>query len=402
MIGFSISAMKVLYLITKSNWGGAQRHVFDLATEAKKQGFDVAVALGGNGILKDRLDAAGVRTISIASLTRDISVGSDAASFKNIWNIIRREKPDVLHLHSSKAAGMGSLAGRLLRVKKIIFTAHGWAWNEDRPFIQKGAIIFFSWLTAFFCTETITLSEKETAQARMLPFVRHKIQHISLGITPPIFYGRVNALDVIEKHLEGYLPKKYPVEYAHIQSKSLALQKRPVVGTIAELHRNKGQTYLIRAFREIKNKIPNVALVMIGSGELEAELFALIKEYDLLNTVYLAGYVDQASQYLKGFTLFTLPSLKEGLPYTIFEAAYAGVPVIATNVGGIPEMIEDMKSGVLVQPKKATEIAHAITFMLEHHDTDRAYASALRQRVDAVFPVKKMYTDTFALYNKHR
>jgi glycosyltransferase involved in cell wall biosynthesis len=244
-----------------------------------------------------------------------------------------------------------------------------------------------------FCTDIITLSKKETDQALAFPFVKNKIRHIPLGITPPIFYGRVNALDFIEKHLAGNVEKK--ADY-------IPLERRPVVGTISELHRNKGLTYLIEATMEIKKKFPTLAVVIIGDGELRPTLEAKIKELCLADTVYLAGWIDQASQYLKAFTIFSLTSVKEGLPYTIFEAAYAGVPVVATAVGGIPELIDDMSSGILIQPKKPTEIAYAMSFLLDpaHKTEQRAYAEALRARIETEFTIEKMFEKTFELYRK--
>src|ERR1700744_5804763 len=102
--------MKILYVITKSNWGGAQKHVYDLATAMKAAGHEVKVALGGDGILKTRLEAACIFTYPIASIGRDISVGKDAGSLSEIFSIIRAQKPDVLHLHSPKAAGLGAFS----------------------------------------------------------------------------------------------------------------------------------------------------------------------------------------------------------------------------------------------------------------------------------------------------
>ena len=139
--------MKIMYIITKSNWGGAQRHVFDLSTSMKANGHEVWVALGGDGILKKKLEEAGIYTFSIANMNRDINLGKDAGSFKEIYNVIKNKRPDVIHLHSPKAAGLGALAGRLLGTKKIITTVHGWTFNEPRPAIEKLAIYFFSWLT---------------------------------------------------------------------------------------------------------------------------------------------------------------------------------------------------------------------------------------------------------------
>jgi glycosyltransferase involved in cell wall biosynthesis len=135
---------------------------------------------------------------------------------------------------------------------------------------------------------------------------------------------------------------------------------------------------------------------------LRPTLEALIKKLGLTDTVYLAGYIDQASQYLKAFTIFSLTSVKEGLPYTIFEAAYASVPVVATAIGGIPELINDMSSGILIQPKKPAEIAYALSFLLDpaHKTEQRAYAETLKKHIETEFPIEKMFEKTFEMYRK--
>ena len=376
--------MKILYIITKSNWGGAQKHVFDLAVDMKKRGYDVVVALGGDGILRSKLEENSIPTRSINSLGRDVSIGKDAGSFKEIFSIIRREKPDVIHLHSPKAAGLGALAGRLLRVKKIIYTVHGWAFNENRPLYQKVAIVTFSWFTAILSHKIILLSQKELSQTLSFPFIKQKTVLISLGISTPTFMSVDGA--------KQFLAKKIGIPFADFN-------KKIVVGTIAELHPNKGLPFLIEAMRVVVEKHPNVIAIIIGDGEQHEYLKNLISRHGLAANVFLTGYVESASEYLKAFNFFILPSVKEGLPYTIIEAGFAGLPVIATTVGGIPEIIEDMKSGILIQPRKLAEIAHAINFYVEHPDVARQYAKALNETVKNKFALERMLNETEVVYS---
>ncbi len=372
--------MKILYIITKSNWGGAQRHVFDLATYFKDKGHDVVVALGGEGILNDRLIERGVRTLSIKSMKRDVGIIEDSASFGAISRIIHGEKPDIIHLHSSKAGGLGALAGRLLRVKKIIYTIHGSAMNEDRPWYQKISIAFFTWMTMLLSTHVITISEKELGQSQMFPLVSKKLRMVYLGITPPKFLSEKDAR-------------------AFMQSKTTeTIDKKVVIGIIAELHTNKGLIYAINALEKVLMRFPDTFLYIIGEGEQRSYLESLIKEKKLEHRIILVGYVDNASQYLKGFNIFLLSSVKEGLPYTLIEAGYASLPVVATTVGGIAEIIEDMKSGILVQSKKSTEIAHAIEFFLEHKPVQKEYGKALRTKVSDIFTIGRMLTATENIY----
>src|SRR5690606_30501769 len=141
------SKRKILFLITKSNWGGAQRYVYDLAAGLPEEEFETLVALGGDGPLTDKLRSQGVRVVPLPALQRDMSIDKDIQSFFDIWAIIRVERPHIFHVNSSKAGLFGALIGRLAGVPKIIFTAHGWGFNEDRPGWQKLAIKFGHWLT---------------------------------------------------------------------------------------------------------------------------------------------------------------------------------------------------------------------------------------------------------------
>ncbi|MBP6858808.1 MAG: glycosyltransferase [Candidatus Pacebacteria bacterium] len=375
--------MKILYVITKSNWGGAQRHVFDLATSMKERGHDVAVALGGDGILRKRLEDRGIFTHSIAGLERDISPSRDAGSFKEIFSIIRHRKPDVLHLHSPKAAGLGALAGRLLRVPKIIYTVHGWAFNEERPFHQRALIAFASWITMILTHTTVLISERELRQTLYFPGTKDKLQLVTLGIQSPIFMSIDGAKQTVAKMLAISLPE---------------FSKRFAFCTIAELHPNKGLIHLLHSMESIIQDHPNALCVIMGDGQDKAMLNMLIKEKKLEQHVYLTGYVDNASELLKAFSLFILPSIKEALGYVILEAGAASLPVVATTVGGIPDVIEDMRSGVLVQPKNIRELAHAISFMIEHPDERKKYGVALKECVTTKFSLEKMVNGVEAIY----
>ncbi|MDE2188636.1 MAG: glycosyltransferase family 4 protein [Patescibacteria group bacterium] len=375
--------MKILYCVTKSNWGGAQRHVFDLALSMKTRGHEVIAAVGGDGILKNRLEEAGIFTHSISSLGRDVSATKDAGSFRELYSIIKHHQPDILHLHSPKAAGLGAVAGRLLGVKKIVYTIHGWAFNEPRPLLERTLIAVFSWLTMLLCHEIILISEKELDQTRHFPAVAGKLHRIYLGVRPPTFMSIDGA--------KQFFAQKIGMAFADFNKKN-------IVGTIAELHRNKGLLDLIQAAKIIKNTHPNSLFIVAGEGEERKKLELLIEQAELSDIFKLVGYTEHANEYLKAFSIFTLPSHKEGLPYTILEAGCASLPVVSTVVGGIPEIITDMKSGILVQPKKPGELAHAITFLLEHPDERRAYGNALREKVLKDFSLEKMIEETERVY----
>lgn len=375
-----------MYIITKSNWGGAQRHVFDLSLAMKSSGHEVWVILGGEGLLKKKLEEAGIYTFSIPEMDRDINLKKEINSFKEIYTIIKDKKPDIIHLHSPKASGLGSLAGRILKIKSIITTIHGWSFNEERPVYERLGIIFFSWLTMLLSHKTIVISSKEHKQALHFPWVKEKIEFIPLGIKPITFISVDGAKQALAKIIGMNFVDFY---------------KKNVIATIAELHPNKGLQYLIQAIKIIAQEQQNTICLIIGEGQDKEALQEQIKKDNLSEKIFLTGRIDNASEYLKGISVFVLPSIKEGLPYVILESGLASLAVVATNVGGIPDIIDDMKSGILIQPKNYRELAHALSFMIEHPEERRSYGNLLKEKVSSSFKIEDMINKIARLYLKN-
>ena len=301
---------KVTFVITKSNWGGAQRYVFDLATALPKDEFDVTVAFGQEGLLATKLQEHGVKTYTIKALTRDVSLLHDVKSFLELWKLFRKDKPDVVHLNSSKAAGVGALAARLVGVKKIVFTSHGWPFLEQRNFIAQALIYLLSWVTALLSHTVIVVSNCDLQIAKKMPFVGHKSVRIYNGIRNDI----LESGDTIRR--------AFPTN-AHI------------TGTVGELTKNKNQASLIEQAKDD----PTMYVAIVGEGEERSPLEALIQKYHLQDRVKLFGFMP-ASEVLRGFDTFALPSLKEGLPYVLLEAKAAGLPIVANRVGGVGEILD--------------------------------------------------------------
>ncbi len=304
---------KVTFVITKSNWGGAQRYVFDLATSLPKDQFEVSVAFGQDGLLAKKLQEKGIKTHPIKALARDVSLLHDIKSFFELWRLFRKEKPDVVHLNSSKAAGVGALAARLAGVKKIVFTSHGWPFLEQRNFVAQTLIYIISWITTLLSHNTIVVSEYDLHIAKRMPFVKNKVQRIYNGIDSHFF---------LELQSGNYIRDRFP-KGAHI------------TGTIGELNKNKNQIALI----EQAKHDPTMYVAICGDGENRSWLQQKIEEYDLMSRVKLFGFVEPKI-VLKGFDIFALPSLKEGLPYVLLEAKAAGLPIVANRVGGVGEILD--------------------------------------------------------------
>lgn len=386
---------KILFVITKSNWGGAQRYVYDLATSIPKEQFEAVVALGGEGVLADKLRDTGVRTIPLPFLTRNVSLFKDLASFFALWKLFRAERPDVVHLNSAKASGLGALAARCARVPNIIFTAHGWAFNENRPPFQRLLIKFFSWLTVVLAHKTIAVSDAVHDDTKRWSFVRNKIHTIKNGIVAPQFVAREEARATLTKIADA---QGQTLGSGALRS-DLGHRDIFLLGTIAELHKNKGLEYAILALAQIAPSNPHAFYFILGDGEEKEQLHALIKQHGLEERVFLLGFVPDAAQYLPAFDCFILPSIKEGLPYVLLEAGYASLPVIATNVGGIPEIIDDA-AGLLVPPRDTDALARSIEQLVKNPTDRAALGTALHDKVAKEFSLSKMADETVALYSK--
>ncbi|OGG80253.1 hypothetical protein A3A39_03720 [Candidatus Kaiserbacteria bacterium RIFCSPLOWO2_01_FULL_54_13] len=328
---------RVLYLITKATYGGAQKYVFDLATNLPKDEFEPIVAYGTRGKLSADLAAAGITTRHLPSLGRDIAVISDIRSFFEILKTLRTTKPDVIHLNSSKAAALGALAARIAGVPKIIFTVHGWPFKELRNILAKLIIYKISWLTGLLSTAAIVVSKADEAIGKRMWFVGNKIRHIPIGINPPQFLSREEASSTLK--ISATTPR---------------------IVTIAELTPNKGVRYAIEAIAELKKRDSDASYTIIGDGEERTELVERTQKLGLADRVFFKGFVPDASKYLKAFDVFLLPSIKEGMPYVLLEAAASGLQIVTTNVVD-PEFGERTESTHAIAPADAGAIAQALS-----------------------------------------
>ena len=374
---------KILFIITKSNFGGAQKYVYDIATNLPVEKFDVTVAVGGSGILIQKLTDAHIRTIPISSLVRDVKTKNDLSAFFELWTLFRKERPDIVHLNSAKAGGVGALAGRLAGIPQIIFTAHGWAFNERRPYIQRAIIQFFSWITVMLAHTTIAVSDAVKNNTQKWPWVDRKIMVIKNGVREPDFYTKEEARTKLFAYTSTILP-------------SSAF----IVGTIAELHKNKGLSYAIEAFAELTPHDPNLFYFILGGGEEKERLDALVKLHKLEGRVFLLGFVDDAARFLTAFDVFLLPSLTEGLALVVLEAGLARLPIIATNVGGLPEIIKHNETGLLVPSCDPRAIAESLKTLQKNTLLREHLGQKIRARIEDEFPFKNTLMQTMSLYKR--
>lgn len=369
---------KILFAVTKGNWGGAQRYVFDLATNLPKDLYEIAVVCGEGERLTNKLSEKGIRTIRLKSLARDIHIGKDFLSFFEMIALLLKEKPDILHLNSSKIGGIGAVAGRLTGVRQIIFTGHGWAWNESRSLLSKAIITILHWFTVELCHKTIAVSQKIAEQILNLPWItKEKIYVVHNGVSDTGYLERFAARTA----LDSTVTEKF------------------WIGTIAELHNNKGLDNLIHAYSYIAESNPDTALIIVGEGAEREQLTDLIIKLGLTDRVHLLGFVDDAAKFLKAFDVFVLSSRTEAFPYVPLEAGLAQLPVVASRVGGIPEVITDRKNGLLVNSGDIYTLKSAIKELLEDSAEAASFGHNLRKTVEESFSVELMVQKTLSVYN---
>ncbi|KKS29443.1 MAG: Glycosyltransferase, group 1 family [Parcubacteria group bacterium GW2011_GWC2_42_11] len=377
---------KVLYVITKSNFGGAQRYIYDITTNLNKEVYEPVVALGGTGdrhapqgVLQHLLEEKQIRIVPVLHFMRDMSISEDIGAFFELVRIIKKEKPDVLHVTSSKAGGLGALAGRIARVPHIIFTSHGLAYDELwRPLWQRMLIWISSWCTMLLSTNTIQISEDTYRRAQRMPFLARKIVLIHNGIKPPHYMLHNDARAFLDSHHEA--------------------SSVPWIGTLAELTSNKNLEILIEALALLHAEGISAHLWLIGAGEKYNSLIEQASKCGLLNFVHLPGYLTNASCVLQAFDVFVLPSRKEGLPYVLLEAGYASLPVVVSKIAGVRDIVTHEKNGLMVEADAKT-FATALARLLKDTTLRTSLGQALLNHVSDSFSVERMVQKTTELYS---
>lgn len=372
---------KLLYVITKANYGGAQRYVCELACAMQASGHVVEVAAGGTGELTDRLNASGIKTHNVAGLTRDVGLFRELIALYSLYKIIKSTGPDIVHLNSGKAGGIGAVAARLAGVPQIIFTAHGWSFLESRPWWWKT----LTWLSSFFTTllahHVIVVSKNDRRESRFL-CIANKSSVIYTGVPDFPAFPRTSAREHI------FSPELIA---AHAQDVWLV--------THGEINHNKNHAVAIDAVAEFNSENrTKIFYTIIGEGELQAEIKDQVALRGLTEYVHFTGQLADPRQYLEAFDMYLIPSRKEGLPYALLEAGAVGLPAIASNVGGIPEVVEHGVSGILTSPDNHMSIVAAFSELIQNPDLRTDYADNLKAHVRNRFSLEKMVTKTKAVY----
>lgn len=438
-----IAKKKILFVITQSEFGGAQHYVWEIARSLNPAVYDVIVAAGPEGDdelgLLAQLQKIGVKTRHLKHLKRAINPVFDLLAFFELKKLVAAEKPDVLFLNSTKAGVLGSIAterkktlisnGLSLTKKhgyqtekrrsitptsfplpgegeekgggiqeipsspKVIYRIGGWAFNED----------IANWKKKLYLT-----LEKGTAKRKDLIIVNSEADRkigIASGIAPPekiitIYNGldwqKIKFLARDEARLS--LQTIIPSNIAKNQTADWWVSRK-IIGSVANLYETKGLRYFVEAAALVRKSFPEALFFVIGEGRQRAELETLILKNRLRDNFFIFGNVPSARIFIKAFNIFVLPSVKEGMPWAILEAMAAEAPIAATAVGGIPEMIEHSKSGLLAPPKDPKALAEIIVYLLKNPVAGETLAKQAKQTLINKFSFSEMLQKTEAALN---
>jgi len=365
--------MKILYIITQADGGGAQKYVLDLAEH-----FGGAIAAGTEaGALFEEAAKRGIKTFPLKHLKRNISPWHDLLAIWEIKTLINNFQPDITHLNSSKAGFLGSLAGRLARrggKPKIIFTAHGFFYFKNSPWYVKLPYSILERFASKFRDVIIAVSEEDKQQA-----IKHHL-------LPP---------DKIITVHNGI--KEIPFKETSQARAELGLdQGKIIIGNVAQLYNRKAIDMLIEAAAGLPEDVKSrLQFLVLGDGPEREKLTKQINKASLNSIFLLAGYKPQAVTFLKAFDIFVLSSRREGFPYVLLEAMQAGLPIIATDVGGNKEALGD--AGIIVKAENPKLLTDAILSLINNPQKQKELLQKALLRSQE-FSLQKMLERTGEIY----
>jgi glycosyltransferase involved in cell wall biosynthesis len=356
---------KVLLLITLAEVGGAQTYVASLLP-ALAERFDVVVAAHGPGPLRKAAEEAGVRFVALRHVRRPINPWRDLAGFLELTRLLRRERPDILHVSSSKAGVLGRLAAAAAQVPIRIFTVHGWAFAARSGLPSR----LYRWadrLVQPLTTATICVSENDRFSGLRA--------HTCVGERTVVIRNGV-SLDTAPRARHE--------------------RQRPLLVSVGRLKAPKDFMTLARALARMP--VGSFDALIVGDGPdrpaLEAELGLL----GIGDRVQLAGERNDVRELLAAADIFVLSSVSEGLPVSVLEAMAAELPVVASRVGGVPELVADGENGFLVPPRAPDELAAAIGRLVEDRDLRRRLGAVGRVRAETRFNLNSFQRAHLELY----
>lgn len=358
--------MRVLYLITRSEPGGAQVHLLELLRGFRDRAeLHVAVGKDEDSFLVEAAEALGVRVHILEHLVWPLHPVKDLAALVEILRLIRKLQPHLLHAHSSKAGILGRVAARITGVKSL-FTAHGWAFTEGVHASRRALALSLEWIAGRLGNGVICVSQKDLELARDYRIASPSKRWVVWNGIPDTPY------------------------------RAEPLRNPPKLVMVARFSPQKDHSVLLKALAEVKERPWTMEL--IGDGPLLPQVQALAAELGLGERVRFLGRRLDVDVLLAQAQIFVLTSNWEGLPLSILEAMRAGLPVIASNVGGVPEAVEEGVNGFLVPRGDVLTLSERLAGLMENPDLRGAMGQASRLRYEQYFSVEGMLEKAWSIY----
>lgn len=360
------TSLHLCYVITRSDvMGGASVHLLDLANGMQQAGHQVTILVGGSGIVNDKAKALGLRCHSVPELVRPIHPIYDLRCFFALKRWFKKLRPDIIHLHSSKAGLIGRLAAAGFDIP-VVFTAHGWSFTEG---VSALSSLLYSKLERWVSPLTdkiITVSDYDRQRAlKLLVASAQKMQTIHNGM---------------------------PTLAAATQQRSWHGGR---IMMVARFEQPKDHLLLLQAAALLQGPF---YLQLVGDGPLMAEAKLAAAQLKLNDKVEFCGSRNDVAALLQQADIFVLASRWEGLPLTILEAMRAALPVVASNVGGVAEAVVDGETGFCISHGEAQLFASALQQLLDSPELALQFGQAGQQRFLQQFTFEKMLGQTQALY----
>lgn len=366
---------KICVLHVAEAAGGVERYLETLFKYSKDKVENILVCSQNYDYEKFKKLADRVIVLKMA---HDIEPSSDIKVERTLRRIIKQLKPDIVYAHSSKAGAFARIADLGLN-NKVIYNSHGWAFNMQQSAKKKEMYKWVEKISAHFCDKIVCISDAEKESA-----LREKI------CKPSKLQVIYNGIDLEE------IEKTTPMSRAQLGIPEDAF----VVGMVGRLSKQKAPDTFVKSAKLIKEKIPNAFFLMVGDGELRDQVESLINQYDLGSSFLITGWVDNPIAYMKIMDVGMLLSRWEGFGLVLPEYMACGVPIVATNVDAIPNIIRDGVNGMLVDKDDYHKAVDVVDRLFKQPDLTSSLVKNAKNIVKTKFDGKRVAQNSEQLYKE--
>jgi glycosyltransferase involved in cell wall biosynthesis len=354
---------KVFHVITKLELGGAQEVTLMTLERLPRDRYQLALVSGPEGLLVSRATSiSDVSKFWLDSLVREVRPHKDFISLLKLWALFRREKPAVVHTHSSKAGILGRWAAKLAGVPVIFHTVHGFSFHDYQPPLVRGVYLWLERMTTKITTKTVVVSYANAEKGEKNGVFTRKDWVLCRDAIP------------VDRFLVPG-PRRTQLAAWGIDP------QKTIVGMVACFKPQKSPVDFIDVAARVLQKCPSTHFIMAGDGELRPAIEQRIQEHGIQANVTLLGWQDDMPEVYRNLDIVVLTSLWEGLPCVFSEAMASELPIVATNVDGAREAINDGENGYLHQPHDIEGMARSVIELASNPELRRSMGKRGKARV---------------------